>query len=338
MSTTIEDPAVLSRSLPWWRRTSTSTLFMLGLTIVVFIVFAISSHEFLTLNNLRNLATQVSPALIVAVAMTFVITTGEIDLSVGSILAFVGVACAFLLSWGVDSLIVLPLGLLMGAGGGFVTGWLAAYQRIPSFIVTLASMSVIRGIALIMTQGYAVGAPSWTLFVKLGQGRLFGVSWVTWIAVVVAVMGAVLLHSTRFGQYVTGVGANQESVRRAGVNTKRVKLLAFMFVGAMAGLAGMLTTARLSSADANTASDFGLTMVTAVVLGGTNLLGGRGSIVGTVIGSILVGAIGNGLTLLSVSPYYTPIITGCILVVVILLNMRGAEFSAYLRRMTRRHE
>ncbi len=270
--------------------------------------------------------------------MTFVITTGEIDLSVGSILAFVGVACAFLLSAGVDSTIVIPLGLLIGAAWGFINGWLAAYQRIPSFIVTLASMSVIRGFALIMTQGYAVGAPSWTLFVKIGQGLSFGVTWVTWIAVAVAIIGAVLLHSTRFGQYVTGIGSNQESVRRAGVNTKRVKLMAFVFVGAMAGLAGMLTTARLSSADANTASDFGLTMVTAVVLGGTNLLGGRGSIVGTIIGSILVGAIGNGLTLLSVSPYYTPIITGCILVVVILLNMRGAELSAYLRRLTQRHD
>ncbi len=338
MTTTTREQIRLSQSLPWWRRTSTSTLFMLALTAVVFVIFAASSHEFLTLNNMITLATQVSPALIVAVAMTFVITAGEIDLSVGSILAFVGVASAFLLSWGVDSIIVIPLGLIMGAGWGFVNGWLSAYQRIPSFIVTLASMSVIRGIALILTQGYAVGAPSWTLFVQIGQGRFLGITWVTWIGVVVAVIGAVLLHGTRFGQYITGIGSNQESVRRAGVNTKRVKLIAFMFVGAMAGLAGMLTTARLSSADANTASDFGLTMVTAVVLGGTNLLGGRGSIVGTIIGSILVGAIGNGLTLLSVSPYYTPIITGCILVAVILLNMRGAELSAYLRRMTRRHD
>jgi simple sugar transport system permease protein len=326
----------LVKPIPLWRRVNTSTALMLGLLIVVGIFFSVSSPYFLTSQNLINLAMQVSPALIVAIAVTFVITTGEIDLSVGSILAFTGVACASMLSAGLDSALVLPLGLLIGAGWGAINGWVSAYGRIPSFIVTLATMSVIRGIALIMTEGYAISVPSGAFFLSIGQNRLFGFSWATWIALVVVVVGAVLLHSTRFGQYVTGIGSNQESVRRAGVNTKLVKLLAFVFTGAMAGLAGMITTARLASADANAAADFGLTMVTAVVLGGTNLLGGRGSIVGTVIGSVLVGALANGLTLLKVNPYVTPILTGTILVVVILVNLRGSDTVTYFRRLVSR--
>ncbi len=336
MSELTSDQRQLVKRIPLWRRVNTSTALMLVLLIIVGAFFGVASPHFLEPRNLVNLAMQIAPALIVAVAVTFVITAGEIDLSVGSILAFTGVVCATLLSQGVDSALVLPIGLAIGAAWGAINGLVSAYGRVPSFIVTLATMSVIRGIALIMTEGYAISVPKGAFFITIGQGRALGLSWATWIALGIVVIGAVLLHGTRFGQYVTGVGSNQESVRRAGVNTKLVKLLAFVFTGAMSGLAGMITTARLASADANAAADFGLTMVTAVVLGGTNLLGGRGSIIGTVIGSVLVGALSNGLTLLGVNPYVTPILTGAILVVVILINLRGSDLSSYVKRLVTR--
>jgi ribose transport system permease protein len=334
-STTMSPPASvrLARPPSWWERTNKATLVMAGVTLVVFVFFAVANGNFLTFANVSNLATQVAPALIVGVAMTFVITAGQIDLSVGSIVAFVSAICAQLLLAGWDSSIVLLAGLAMGLGWGLVNGWFTAYQGIPAFIVTLATLSVVRGFALFTTEGFSVPIDSGKFFAQLGTARWLGFSLSAWMALAVAAIGLVLLHRTRFGQYVIGIGASEESVRRAGVNVRMIKMAALGFSGLAAGIAGILIAARLGSGSANSAQGFELTVIAAVVLGGTSLLGGRGTVVGTMIGAILTGVIANGLTLMSVSPYLTPIITGAVLILVIWINLRGTGLSQVLTRM-----
>lgn len=316
-----------------WEGQSKSTLIMLGVTVLIFLGFGMATPTFLTLGNLSNLATQVAPIVVVGVAMTFVITSGQIDLSVGSTIAFVAAISAELLMSGLDSTTVIILGILAGAAWGLVNGWLASYNGIPPFVVTLATMSVIRGVALLRTEGYSIPMDSRLLLARLGNMSFLGFSLSAWVALVVVVLGLILLNTTRFGQYVTGIGSNEESVRRAGVNTRRIKMICLVLTGAMAGLAGLLIAARLGSGSANAAQAFELTVIAAVVLGGTDLFGGRGSIIGTVIGAVITGAIANGLTLMGMSPFLTPIVTGCVLILAIWINLRGREVSDLMSKI-----
>ncbi|TFV55299.1 ABC transporter permease [Geodermatophilus sp. DF01-2] len=333
---TSEATTRLARQQSWWQRANKATLVMAGVTLVVCVFFGIASDTFLTFANISNLATQVAPVLIVGVAMTFVITAGQIDLSVGSIIAFVSAMSAQLLAAGWDSSLVLLAGLLMGAGWGLVNGWFTAYAGIPAFIVTLATLSVIRGIALYSTEGFSVPIEFSTFFARLGTADWLGFSSSAWVAVLTVVAGLVVLHRVRFGQYVIGIGAAEESVRRAGVNVRRVKMLTLVLSGLAAGIAGMLVAARLGSGSANSAQGFELTVIAAVVLGGTSLFGGRGTVVGTLIGAVLISVIANGLTLIGVSPFLTPIITGAVLLVVIWVNLRSAGIAYSLRKLTSR--
>ncbi|WOP18652.1 ABC transporter permease [Raineyella sp. LH-20] len=317
---------------PLAQRLNKSTIVMLVVTLLVFIAFSVSAPTFLTVHNLENVAVQVSPTVIIGVAMTFVITTGMIDLSVGSILALVAVTGATLLRTGMQSVLVILICLAVGALCGLVNGWFSSYQKMPSFIVTLATMSIVRGIALLITLGYSIAIPSNLIFAQVGQGDLLGVGYPAWISLAVVVLGLLGLTRTRFGQYTTGVGSNEESVRRAGVNTNFIKMGTLTLSGLAAGLAGIITAGRLGSGDANTATDLALSVVTAVVIGGTNLLGGKGSIFGTAVGAILTGVITNGLTLLGLSPFIVPIVTGSLLVIVIWINLRGGSLTDFLRR------
>ena len=316
-------PTVRAETPGLWERANKATLAMLGVTVVLFAVFGAATDNFLTFDNMSNLATQVAITLIVAVAMTFVITTGQIDLSVGSTVAFVAVLTAELLKAGWDSSIVMVAALAAGLFWGAVNGWLAAYQNIPPFIVTLAAMSVIRGLAQLWTEGFSVPIDRRLFIAKVGEAEFLGFSALAWIALVVTLTGWVLLAKTRFGNYVNGIGSQEESVRRAGVNTRRIKMIALMLAGLAAGVAGLLTAARLGSGSANSAQAFELTVIAAVVLGGTDLFGGRGTMVGSIIGAVITGVIANGLTLLGVSPFLTPIVTGLVLVTAIWINLRG---------------
>ncbi|MCZ2810973.1 MULTISPECIES: ABC transporter permease [unclassified Modestobacter] len=326
-----ESATRLAQQQSWWERVNKATLVMAGVTLAVCVFFAVASDAFLTFANISNVATQVAPVVIIGVAMTFVITSGQIDLSVGSIVAFVSAVSAQLLQTGWDSSLVLIAGVLLGAGWGLVNGWFTAYAGIPAFIVTLATLSVIRGIALLTTEGFSVPIERSTFVAQLGTARWLGFSSSAWIALVCVVLGIVVLHRTRFGQYVIGIGSAEESVRRAGVNVRRIKMLALCLSGLAAGVAGLLIAARLGSGSANAAQGFELTVIAAVVIGGTSLFGGRGTVVGTLIGAILTGVIANGLTLMGVSPFLTPIITGTVLLAVIWVNLRGKDIGGALR-------
>jgi simple sugar transport system permease protein len=289
---------------------------------LVVVLFSVVTDSFLTQPNLLNILRQIAPLVIVAVAMTFVITTAGIDLSVGSILALVNALAAIALQAGIPWPLVVVLMLLLGAAVGLLQGFFVAYEGIPAFIVTLAGLSAIRGLALLLTKGYSIPVDPASPFNAIGRGWVLGVPLPAIIAIVVLAAGYVLFNETGFGRYVTGIGANAEAVRRAGVDIRRVTLGVYVLSGGAAALAGLIIAARLGSGSSNAGVGFELDVIAAVVLGGTSLFGGRGTMVGTILGALTVAVIGNGLILAHLSPFLTPIVTGCIILVAIWLNFR----------------
>nr|WP_257315932.1 ABC transporter permease [Shinella pollutisoli] len=286
------------------------------------IFFSATTDAFLTAPNLLNVIRQSAPLLIVAAAMTFVITTGGIDLSVGSMLALAATLSAAALQAGVPWPLAILLMLLLGAAVGGIQGYFIAYERIPAFIVTLAGLSVIRGFALLITGGYSIPIEPTSPFVSLGRAWVLGIPAPALIAIVVIAVAYVAFNETHFGRYVTGVGANAEATRRAGVNTRGVILWVYVLSGTAAAAAGVILSARLGSGSSNAGQGFELDVIAAVVLGGTSLFGGRGSITGTILGALTVAVLANGLILSHLSPFFTPIVTGFIILIAIWLNFR----------------
>lgn len=299
---------------------------------LVCVVFSIITDSFLTQVNLLNLLRQSAPILIVATAMTFVITTGGIDLSVGSNLALVNALAAISLAAGIPWPAVVLLMLVLGVAIGAVQGYFVAYEGIPAFIVTLAGLSAIRGLALLLTEGYSIPISGDSWFVQIGRGWFLGVPLPAIIAFMAAIIGYIVLTRTRYGRYVTGIGANIEAVRRAGVDVRRHILSVYMLVGIAAALAGIVIAARLGSGSSNAGVGFELEVIAAVVLGGTNLFGGRGTIIGTALGALTIAVIGNGLILAHISPFFTQIVTGLIILLAIWLNTRLFDQASRLRR------
>ncbi len=290
--------------------------------MVCIIGFSLSTDAFFTSSNLLNLLRQSAPLMIVAVAMTFVITTGGIDLSVGSSMALANALIAIILAhgtpWPAAVLIVIGVGALIG----LMQGWFIAFEKIPPFIVTLAGLSIFRGIALLMTEGFSIPIDRSSGFLFLGRGWFMGIPIPAILAVIVVITGLVALSQTTFGRHVIGIGANTESARRAGISTKRVIISVYVLAGAAAAFAGIIFAARLASGSSNAGVAFELEVIAAVVLGGTSLMGGRGSVAGTVLGALTIVVIGNGLILLHVSPFFTQIVTGAIILIAIWLNTR----------------
>ena len=212
--------------------------------------------------------------------------------------------------------------LLIGVAIGLVQGFFVAHEGIPAFIVTLAGLSAISGTALLLTKGYSIPIDPQSPFNEIGRGWVLGVPMPAIIAVAVLVAGYVVFNETTFGRYVTGVGANAEAVRRAGINTERVMIAVYAMSGFAAAMAGIIIAARLGSGSSNAGGGFELDVIAAVVLGGTSLFGGRGTMVGTMLGALTVAVIGNGLILCHLSPFLTPIVEGIIILVAIWLNFR----------------
>jgi simple sugar transport system permease protein len=290
--------------------------------VVCCVLFGLASNVFLSPGNILNLLRQSAPMLIVAVAMTFVITTGGIDLSVGSIVALTNALAAIMLSNGMPWLLVVLTMLLAGALVGLVQGWFVAYQKIPSFIVTLAGLSMLRGLALLLTQGFSIPIGTTGSFIVLGRGLLFGVPVPAAFAVLACIVGWITLAQTRYGRQVVAVGANAEAARRVGMPAQRVLASVFMLTGVASAFAGLIIAARLGSGSSNAAVGFEMDVIAAVVLGGTSLMGGFGTMLGTVLGGLTIAVIGNGLILAHTSPFLTQIVTGAIILAAIWLNTR----------------
>lgn len=292
--------------------------------LIVFTIFSLANPRFFTASNLLNVLRQASPTLISAVAMTIVITLSGIDLSIGSLLAVVAVLSAMALGAGWNALLVVVAVLIIGSGMGAVNGFFAAYQKIPAFIVTLATLSVYRGLALLLTHGYSLPIPPNSPFIFIGRGWVLGVPVPVWIALAVVIIGYIVFYKTPFGLYVTGIGSNEEAVRRAGVNVKRVKFWAYVLSGSLTAIAGMIVAARVAAGSSYIGVGFELTVIASVIVGGTNLFGGEGRMLGTVIGTLLLALISNGLVMIHVSAFYQQVVEGVILLLAIWFN-KGAS-------------
>ncbi|MDG4647491.1 ABC transporter permease [Roseibacterium sp. SDUM158017] len=294
-----------------------------GFFLVCVVFFSVMTEAFLTPVNLLNILRQAAPILVVAVAMTFVIITAGIDLSVGSQVALINAVAAIVLSAGWLPWPLVILGMLaLGAFIGLVQGWFVAYQGIPAFIVTLAGLSILRGLALYLTQGYSIPIPDLPGFLALGRGQVSGIPVPVFVAVAIAVLGTVVLARTVYGRRVVAVGSNPEAARRAGMPARGTIASVYVLTGVASAVAGLLIAARLGSGSSNAAVGFELQVIAAVVLGGTSLFGGRGSILGTLLGAMTIAVIGNGLILMHISPFFTQIVTGTIILVAIWLNTR----------------
>ncbi len=283
-------------------------------------VMAALSNVFLSVSNVLNILLSTSVFGVLAIGMTFVISSAGIDLSVGSILALSGVVGAMLTSnldlpWWIG----IAGCLAMGAFTGWVNGILITKGAIPPFIVTLGMLGVARGFALVLSDGVSIyGLPP--QMVWLGQGRPFGVPTPVTILLLTALAAHVLLAHTRFGVYAQVIGDNEAAARAMGVRVERQKVLLYALSGLLSGLAGLLFAARINSGEPTAGISYELTAITATILGGTNLFGGRGSVVGTLIGALIMGVLQNGLNLLAVRPFYQQIAIGAVLILAVWLD------------------
>ena len=299
---------------------------LIVLAVIVAAMAAATPH-FLTVPNLMNVLRQVSINAVIACGMTLVIITAGIDLSVGSLVAMAS-CLAMLTIGGTDSdLLGILAGLGVGAAAGAFNGALIAWARVPPFIMTLATLTIFSGIALISTGGAPIirftGDYRW-----LGQGLIYGVPVPVVVMALVAVATHVLLTRTAFGAAVYAVGGNEEAARLTGIAVARIKCLVYVIGGALTGLAAMVLMGRLSSAQPNMGQGFELDAIAAVVLGGTSLMGGRGTIWGTLIGALVIGILNNGFNLLSVDPYFQLVAKGVIIILAVLLDTRLREHLA----------
>ncbi|KVH72817.1 sugar ABC transporter permease [Burkholderia cepacia] len=303
-----------------WAQLRRSTLFypLVGL-IVVCIAMMIASPSFLSAANLENVLRQVSINAIIAVGMTCVILTGGIDLSVGSVMALSGTLAAGLMVAGVNAVAALAIGIAVGLGFGFLNGLFVAFAGMPPIIVTLATMGIARGLALIYTGGYPIdGLPDWVAF--FGSGKVFGIQAPVLIMLVVYAIAWLLLDRMPFGRYVYAIGGNEQATRLTGVRVARVKLIVYTLAGLTSALAAIVLTGRLMSGQPNAGVGFELDAIAAVVMGGTSISGGRGAILGTLVGALLLGVLNNGLNMIGVNPYVQNVIKGGIILLAIYIS------------------
>ncbi|MGE8355658.1 MAG: ABC transporter permease [Microvirgula sp.] len=290
---------------------------------LISVVLSALSPNFLTLNNILNVMRQVSINALIAFGMTFVILTGGIDLSVGSILALSAVLGAGWMSAGMDPVLATLLGVGAGALMGLANGLIICQGRVAPFIATLATMTIFRGLALAQTNGTPVTGISSPFFDLLGRGyvaHLVPVP-VVWMLLAFAVLWFIA-RKTTFGRHVYAIGGNEEASRISGVRVSTVKTSVYVLTGALSAMAGVILTSRLNSAQPNAGMGYELDAIAAVVLGGTSLAGGRGWIVGTLIGALLIGVLNNGLNLLGVSSFYQLVIKGAVILLAVLLDRR----------------
>jgi len=287
---------------------------------VICLLISIVSPQFLTVSNWTIIFTQVSINALLAFGATFVIITGGIDLSIGSIVAVSSVASAMLAHPDTYPLVVpiltgLLVGLLIGAFNGFVT----TKSNIAPFIVTLGTMTIGRGLALILSNGRPVSNLS-DSFVFIGSGTFLGIPLLIIILILTFCICSIALNKTILGRYIYAVGGNEQAAHASGINVNRVKITVYSIAGMLAGLAGILLTSRITTGQPNAGAGFELDAIAAVVIGGTSTSGGKGTMLGTLIGVLLIGVINNGLDLLNVTSYYQQVVMGIIIIGAVVLD------------------
>lgn len=299
--------------------------------LVIGTALSLLTPRFLTEQNIINVVRQSSLNGIVAAGMTLVILTGGIDLSVGSLLAVTSVFAAGALHGGSDPLTAVAVGVGIGLAFGLVNGFIITIGDVAPFIVTLGTMTIARGVALIYTNGAPILATN-AEFRTIGRGDVnFVIGSLPVPIVILLIVYAItffLLNGTTFGGYIFAIGGNQEAARLSGVPVRLIKMAAYAISGLLAGLTGVILTARLGSAQPNLGVGDELDAIAAVVIGGTSLAGGRGGIIGTLIGALIIGVLSNGLNLMNVNSYYQPVVKGLVILIAIIVDRRLRTTSA----------
>lgn len=317
------------RTQQWQRARPLIALFILCLLL------GLASDRFFTVANGLNVLRQISVNVCIATGMTLVVLAGGIDLSVGSVLACCGALSAGLLTRGLSfpafDLFVgftltgaLLVALLAGLAFGFFNGWMVTRFRVPPFVATLAMLTIARGLTMLYTEGHPISQLG-TGFAQLGSGSWIGIPVPVWIATGVVLAAHVMTRMTRMGRYIYAIGGNEEAARLSGIHIAGVKTKVYAIAGALAALGGLIVTARLDSAQPNAGTGYELDAIAAVVIGGTSLSGGRGSVAGTVMGAVIIGVLNNGLVLLNVSPFWQQVVKGSVILLAVIVDRMGNQ-------------
>jgi ribose transport system permease protein len=297
---------------------------LIGLIVIV-VILSILSSDFLTLNNIFNVLRQVSINALIAFGMTFVILTGGIDLSVGSILALSSAYTAGLLTNGTDPILAILVGLLAGTAMGAINGLIITKGKVAPFIATLATMTIYRGFTLVYTEGRPItGLSESVTFQMFGKGYFFGIPFPIITMIIAYFILYFLLRKTTFGRGIYAIGGNEEASRLSGLRVDRIKIGVYSLIGLLSALAGTTLASRLNSAQPTAGAAYELDAIAAVVLGGTSLSGGRGWIFGTLIGALIIGVLNNGLNLLNVSSFYQQVVKGGVILLAVILDRKKA--------------
>jgi len=300
--------------------------------LVLFVFFSIIAKNFFTVGNVLNILRSISFKGIIACFMTMIIVSGEIDLSVGSTVAFSGVLSAYLnkimVAGGLDATtatcIAIPIVIVITAVVGLCISLFITKLKVPSFIVTLAAMQLMRGAALLIANGFPIqGYPSW--FKYLGSGYVGPIPFPTVIFAIFIAVCWYIMQNTPFGRSIYAIGSNPDSAALSGINVNRIKAIIFMLTSAAAGLVGIMVSAQLNSGSPNIGSNYEMDVISSVIIGGASLSGGAGTIRGTLIGCIFTGIILNAMTLLGVSDYWQYVVRGTLVVFAVFLNTMVKE-------------
>jgi ribose transport system permease protein len=302
---------------------------------ILCLVISLLSDKFLTVANGWNVMRQISVNICISVGMTLVVLTAGIDLSVGSVLALCGAITAGLLKFGVELpaqnlfigftlLGAVLAGLLTGGLLGTFNGWTITRFKVPPFVATLAMLTIARGLTMLYTGGFPVSGlgPD---FAYIGTGWLLGIPVPVWVSGFIVLLAVILTSKTRLGRYIYAIGGNESAARLSGININQVKIAVYALAGGLAAIGGILVTSRLDSAQPNAGISYELDAIAAVVIGGTSLSGGRGSILGTVQGAIIIGVLNNGLVLLNVSPFWQQVVKGLVILLAVIIDKANSK-------------
>lgn len=302
-----------------WFSKYSQQIFLLAVMILICIILTAESEYFLTWKNIKNILEANSYRMILAVGMTFVIASGVMDLSAGAVVSMCGVIMAVSLHAGFSVPAAVALGICSGAAMGALNGILIHYTGINFFILTLAVSGMLRGISLMVTDGKPITRFGQE-FIFLGIGRIGGLQLSVILAILLVFVSFPLMFHMKWGNYVTALGGNKDALEKSGIHVGRIRISVHVFLGATAAVTAVIITARLNSAEPNAGMNMELDAITAAVMGGTAITGGRASIGGTVLAVLILGVIRNGLTLMSVSSDYQQWITGFLLLVSVLIS------------------
>ena len=319
------EPGSPARLSAWRRAMGQSPVWMGGVLLVLILIFSIlESTAFPTVDNFRNVLMDAAVLMVMAVGMTFVMVAGGFDLSIGSVLVFSGViGVKAMEALGTDNALTVVVGLVASVIAGFAWGLFNGFcitkLRVPALITTLGSLGAALGIARLITHGNDVRGVPLSL-INVSTGGFLTLNWIIWVALVVTLIGAFVLGTTRFGRHTYVIGSNAEAARRAGINVDRHLLKLYALSGLLAGLAGMLSLTRFATTTISGHSTDALQVITGVVLGGTSLFGGIGSIIGTVVGMFIPTVLQNGFIVTNVEPFWQEVAIGFILIAAVYID------------------